>query len=61
MSGAGHIDPSNRKVALLIAVLALMLAFAETLGKGAQTAPLRLVGVAFALIGFFAPTMVHLF
>lgn len=38
MSGAGHIDPSNRKVALLIAVLALMLAFAETLGKGAQTA-----------------------
>ena len=38
MSGAhGHIDPSNKKVALLIAVLALVLAFAETLGKAAQT------------------------
>ncbi len=41
MSGAaGHIDPSNKKVALLIAVLALVLAFAETLGKSAQTAAL---------------------
>lgn len=37
MSGAGHIDPSNKKVALLIAILALVLAFSETLGKGAQT------------------------
>jgi plasmid stabilization system protein ParE len=38
MSGAhGHIDPSNKKVALLIAVLALVLAFSETLGKAAQT------------------------
>ena len=38
MSGAhGHIDPSNKKIALLIAVLALVLAFAETLGKAAQT------------------------
>ena len=37
MSGAGHIDPSNRKVALLISVLALVLAFSETLGKSAQT------------------------
>ncbi|MBI2315723.1 MAG: DUF4337 domain-containing protein [Betaproteobacteria bacterium] len=37
MSGHGHIDPSNKKVALLIAVLALVLAFSETLGKGAQT------------------------
>ncbi len=27
----------NRKVALVIAILALFLAFAETLGKGAQT------------------------
>ncbi len=40
MSGAGHIDPSNRKVALLISVLALVLAFSETLGKSAQTAAL---------------------
>jgi hypothetical protein len=37
MSAAGHIDPSNKKVALLIAVLALLLAFSETLGKSAQT------------------------
>ena len=42
MSGhaAGHIDPANKKVALFIAVLALVLAFAETLGKSAQTAAL---------------------
>jgi hypothetical protein len=37
MSAAGHIDPSNKKVALLIAILALLLAFSETLGKAAQT------------------------
>ena len=36
-AGHGHIDPSNKKIALLIAVLALVLAFAETLGKSAQT------------------------
>lgn len=40
MSGAGHLDPSNKKVALLIAVLAVVLAFSETLGKGAQTSGL---------------------
>src|SRR5216684_6449151 len=33
-----HVDPANKKVALFIAVLAL--AFAETLGKGAQTSAL---------------------
>jgi hypothetical protein len=37
---AGHVDPANRKVALLIAVLALVLAFSETLGKAAQTSAL---------------------
>jgi hypothetical protein len=37
MSAAGHIDPSNKKVALLIAILAALLAFSETLGKSAQT------------------------
>lgn len=37
MSGAAHIDPSNKKIALLISVLALLLAISETLGKGAQT------------------------
>jgi hypothetical protein len=40
MSHGGHIDPSNKKVALLIAVLAAGLAFSETLGKSAQTASL---------------------
>ena len=32
-----HIGLSNKKIALLIAVLALFLAFAEALGKSAQT------------------------
>ncbi len=40
MSGHGHVDPSNKKIALLISVLALVLAFSETMGKGAQTAAL---------------------
>jgi len=37
---AAHVDPANKKVALFIAVLALVLAFAETLGKAAQTSAL---------------------
>ena len=42
MSGAhGHVDHGgNKGVALLISVLALVLAFSETLGKSAQTAAL---------------------
>lgn len=36
----GHVAEFNKKVALLIAVLSLGLALAETLGKGAQTAAL---------------------
>lgn len=40
MSGVGHVDPANKKIALLISVLALILAFGETLGKSAQTAAL---------------------
>src|ERR1051326_8089502 len=35
-----HGAPENKRVALLIAVLALVLAFSETLGKSAQTAAL---------------------
>ena len=35
--GPGHAGLENKKIALLIAVLALVLAFSETLGKGAQT------------------------
>src|SRR5690242_12775028 len=34
---AHHASTSNKKIALLIAVIALFLALSETLGKGAQT------------------------
>ena len=34
---AEHASHSNKKIALLISVLALFLAFSETLGKSAQT------------------------
>jgi hypothetical protein len=37
---AEHAAHSNKKIALLIAVIALFLAFSETLGKSAQTAAL---------------------
>ena len=43
MSGAGHgaehgpVGPESKKIALLISVIALILAFSETLGKSAQT------------------------
>src|SRR5712672_960196 len=42
MSGHGHVDGhgGNKGIALLISVLALVLAFSETLGKSAQTAAL---------------------
>ena len=36
----GHIDPANKGVALFIAILALVLAFSETLGKASQTTAL---------------------
>ena len=41
--GHGHADTAtqNKRVALLIAVIALFLAFSETLGKSAQTAALN--------------------
>ena len=38
---AQHAAHSNKKIALLISVLALFLAFSETLGKNAQTAAHR--------------------
>jgi hypothetical protein len=54
LSGAhGHIEGSNKRVALLIAVLALFLALAETLGKGAQTNALGLNVEASNLWAFF--------
>ena len=51
--GHGHVDPSNKKIALLISVLAVVLAFAETLGKGAQTAALSYNIEAANLWSFF--------
>jgi len=53
MSAAGHIDPSNKKVALLIALLALVLAVSETLSKGAQTSALSYNIEASNLWAFF--------
>ena len=40
MSGAhghGHMEGNNKRIALLISVLALFLALVETMAKGAQT------------------------
>jgi hypothetical protein len=51
---AGHGEHGgNKEVALLIAVLALVLAFAETLGKGAQTSALAFNIEASNLWAFF--------
>jgi hypothetical protein len=54
--GHGHEDNTkdiNKRVALLIAVLALFLAFSETLGKSAQTAALNYQIEASNLWNFF--------
>lgn len=53
MSGGHHVDPSNKKIALLISVLALFLAFSETLAKSAQTAALSYNIEASNLWSFF--------
>jgi hypothetical protein len=53
MSSGAHVDPSNKKIALQIAILAVVLAFSETLGKGAQTAALSLNIEASNLWSFF--------
>ena len=60
MSAAGHIDPSNKKIALLIALLALVLAISETLGKGAQTAALSYNIEASNLWAFFQAKTIRL-
>ena len=54
-AGHGHVDHhgGNKGVALLISVLALVLAFSETLGKGAQTSALALNIEASNLWAFF--------
>ena len=52
--GHGHVDHGgNKGVALLIAILALVLAFSETLGKSAQTAALAANVEASNLWAFF--------
>ena len=56
MSGAhghGHVEGNNKKIALLIAVLALFLALAETMAKGAQTSALSYNVEASNLWAFF--------
>jgi len=53
MSGHGHVDPSNKKIALLIAVLALFLAIAETAAKSSQTDALNSNVEASNLWAFF--------
>src|SRR3954464_12616533 len=56
MSGAhghGHVEGNNKKIALLIAVLALCLALAETMAKGAQTSALSYNVEASNLWAFF--------
>ena len=60
MSAHGHIDPSNKKVALLIAILALCLAFAETFGKSAQTDALSSNIEASNLWAFFQAKTIRL-
>ena len=60
MSGAAHIDPSNKKVALLISVLATLLAFSETLGKSAQTEALNRNIEAANLWSFFQAKTVRM-
>jgi hypothetical protein len=50
---AEHAAHSNKRIALVIAVLALFLAFSETLGKGAQTAALSQNIAASDLWAFF--------
>jgi hypothetical protein len=54
MSGAhGHVEGSNKTIALMIAVMALFLACAETLAKGAQTDALSYNVEASNLWAFF--------
>jgi hypothetical protein len=48
-----HAAHTNKKIALVIAVLALFLAFSETLGKGAQTAAISANIEASDLWAFF--------
>lgn len=53
MSAHGHVDPSNKKIALLISVLALLLAITETFSKSYQTEALTKQIEASNLWSFF--------
>ena len=59
-AGHGHVDPSNKQVALLIAILALVLAISETLGKSAQTTGLSANIEASNLWAFFQAKTVRM-
>src|SRR4051794_32593133 len=52
-AGSGGHDNTNKRIALVIAVLALILAFSETLGKSAQTSALNFQIEASNLWNFF--------
>jgi hypothetical protein len=56
----GHDTPRNKRIALLIAVLALVLALSETLGNGAQTAGLSYNIEASNLWSFFQAKTVRM-
>jgi hypothetical protein len=57
---AEHASGSNKKIALLIAVIALCLALSETLGKGAQTESISENVAAANLWAFFQAKSVRL-
>ena len=59
-AGHGHVDPSNKRIALLISVLALVLAFSETLGKSTQTEALSANIEASNLWAFFQAKSIRL-
>ena len=61
-AGHGHAphDEGSKKIGLLIAILALVLAFSETLGKGAQTQALSLNIEASNLWAFFQAKTVRM-
>ena len=58
--GPANHDEGSKKIGLLIAILALVLAFSETLGKGAQTQALSLNIEASNLWAFFQAKTVRL-
>jgi hypothetical protein len=57
---AEHAAHSNKKIALLIAVLALFLSFSETLGKSSQTAAITYNVAASDLWSFFQAKTVRM-